>query len=51
MTSELTQNDPRIDLLQLVPRWPPDDLPDPYIGPQSYGRLNMTLIYCFIDHC
>ena len=29
IASELTQNDPRIDPPGLVPRWPPDDPPDP----------------------
>ena len=36
---ELTQNDPRYDPPDQVPRWSPDTLRSPYPGPQiSYGQ-------------
>ena len=36
---------------EMVPRWPSQTLIDPQTGPQSNGRVEMTVIYSFIDDC
>ena len=51
MSSELTQNHPPETGPETGPEMPQIDLPDLILRPQSYGRLEMTLINGFIDGC